>query len=99
LSLSILILSGENVVDLGAQWVHGQSGNLVYELASKHDLLNSSAILVDPSQHEFITINGEIRPKEEGGEVMRIFFEIIDKIKQVEFQEENESLGDYFVRE
>ncbi|XP_039311359.1 uncharacterized protein LOC105196041 [Solenopsis invicta] len=90
---------GVNVVELGAQWVHGQSGNLVYELASKHDLLNSSAILADPSQHEFITIYGEIRPKEEGAEIMRIFFEIMHKIKQIEFQEENESLGDYFTRE
>ena len=34
---------GEGVVDLGAQWVHGVKGNVVYEMASPLGLLDEDA--------------------------------------------------------
>ncbi|XP_018364708.1 PREDICTED: uncharacterized protein LOC108762270 isoform X3 [Trachymyrmex cornetzi] len=55
---------GENVVDLGAQWVHGESGNVVFELASKYDLLGSFAVLYDSNKHEFVTINDKVKQEE-----------------------------------
>ncbi|XP_018303236.1 peroxisomal N(1)-acetyl-spermine/spermidine oxidase-like [Mycetomoellerius zeteki] len=91
---------GENVVDLGAEWVHGESGNVVFQLASKHDLLNSSAtILDDPSKNEFVTINGEIMPSEESTKALILYDNISNKMKQIEFKNERGSLGDYFIRE
>ncbi|KYN06719.1 Peroxisomal N(1)-acetyl-spermine/spermidine oxidase, partial [Cyphomyrmex costatus] len=90
---------GKNVVDLGAEWVHGESGNIVFELASKHDLLNSLVILRDPSKHEFVTINGEIMPNEESTKTITLYENISDKIGQEEFKNETGSLGDYFIRE
>ncbi|XP_053674420.1 spermine oxidase-like [Anopheles nili] len=39
---------GDGIVDLGAQWCHGEQGNVVYELASVYpDLLKSSVVLED----------------------------------------------------
>ncbi|XP_012534082.1 uncharacterized protein LOC105835392 isoform X2 [Monomorium pharaonis] len=90
---------GEHVVDLGAQWVHGQSGNVVYELASKHNLLSSFIALLDPSRHEFANINGEIIPNEESTEALMIYFNNMNKMKQIELKEEEGSFGDYFIRE
>ncbi|XP_011160013.2 uncharacterized protein LOC105196007 isoform X2 [Solenopsis invicta] len=87
---------GEHVVDLGAQWVHGQSGNVVYEMASKHNLLSSFAVLLDPSKHEFVTINGEIIPTEESSKALMIYF---DKMEQEKLKEEKGNFGDYFIRE
>jgi len=100
LNLSILIFPGENVVDLGAQWVHGQSGNVVFELASKHDLLDSFAVLLDLSKNEFVTINSEIIPNEESSKALMTYYKnIINKVKQEELKEEEGSYGDYFTRE
>jgi len=100
LNLSILIFPGENVVDLGAQWVHGQTGNVVFELASKHDLLDSFAVLLDPSKNEFVTINGEILPNEESSQVLMSYYKnITNKMKEEDFKEEEGSYGDYFTRE
>ncbi|XP_011688274.1 PREDICTED: uncharacterized protein LOC105450226 [Wasmannia auropunctata] len=90
---------GENVVDLGAQWVHGQSGNVVFDLASKHNLLSSFAVLRDNSKHEFVTINGEIMPCEESSKALTIFENILDNVTQIELKEERGSLGDYIIRE
>ncbi|XP_011688273.1 PREDICTED: polyamine oxidase-like [Wasmannia auropunctata] len=90
---------GENVVDLGAQWVHGQIGNVVFELASKHNLLSSFAVQRDFSKQEFVTINGEIMPREDNIKILTIFENILDKLNQTEFKEERKSLGDNFIRE
>ena len=97
--MSILIFPGENVVDLGAEWVHGESGNIVFQLASKHNLLNSSAFLRDFSKCEVITINGEIMPNEESTKALTLYFNIMGKMEQVELKNETGSLGDYFIRE
>jgi monoamine oxidase len=33
---------GANVADLGAQWVHGEKDNIIYEMVSKYGLLDKS---------------------------------------------------------
>lgn len=35
---------GKNVLDLGAQWCHGQKDNVVYNLAKHHDLLEYNKV-------------------------------------------------------
>lgn len=92
-------ISAENVVELGAQWVHGQSGNVVFELVSKYDLLGSCALLLEPSKHEFVTVNGEIMPVEESSAALMIYHNILDKAKLTEFKQEKGSFGDYFIKE
>ncbi|XP_070523083.1 uncharacterized protein [Cardiocondyla obscurior] len=90
---------GENVVDLGAQWVHGETGNIVFNLASKHDLLSSGESLLDPSKHEFVTINGEIMPLEESSAALTLYFNNLDKMKQKGIEKETGNYGDFFIRE
>ncbi|XP_029660903.1 spermine oxidase-like [Formica exsecta] len=89
---------GENVVDLGAQWVHGESGNIVFELASKHNLLGSFSNLFDPTKHNFAASNGEMIPKDESSEAMMIFFDIINNAQE-KLKEETGSFGNYFIKE
>lgn len=86
------------MVDLGAQWVHGESGNVVFDLASKHDLLDSFSILFDTSKNNFVTINGEMIPKEESNEALMAYLNIMEQ-SQEELQKEKGSFGDYFIRE
>lgn len=86
-------------MDLGGQWVHGQSRNIVFELASKYDLLSLSAgQFYNPDKHEVVTIN-EIIPKEESNAVLMIYFNIIKKLNDVELETKEGSLADYFIKE
>ncbi|KMR05319.1 peroxisomal n -acetyl-spermine spermidine oxidase [Lasius niger] len=89
---------GENVVDLGAQWVHGESGNVVFELASKHNLLGSLPNLLDPTKYNFVTSKGEIITKDESNEALTIYFNIT-KNAQEELKEETGTFGNYFIKE
>lgn len=86
------------MVDLGAQWVHGESKNVVFEFASKHDLLDSFSILLDPTKHNFVSGNGEMMPKDESNEALTIYFNIL-KNGQEELKEVTGSLGNYFIKE
>lgn len=85
------------MVDLGAQWIHGESGNVVYNLASKYDILGSFDVINDPNKHTFATVNGEIIPKEESREILMMYFNIMEDA-QKELKEERGSLGDYVAR-
>ncbi|XP_067215950.1 uncharacterized protein [Linepithema humile] len=89
---------GHNVVDLGAQWIHGESENVVFNLASKHDLLDSFSNLLDPSKSHFVTVNGEMMPKEESSKALMIYLNITEQAQE-ELQKEKGSFGDYFIRE
>lgn len=86
------------MVDLGAQWVHGESGNIVFELASKHNLLGAFSNLFDPTKHNFAASNGEMIPKDESSEAMMIFFDIINNAQE-KLKEETGSFGNYFIKE
>lgn len=91
----ILNFSGDNVVDLGAQWVHGEIGNVVHELASKHDLLSSFCTFFDASKHEFFTINGEKIPERESFEALTIYYNMMKEAPD-ELSNAEGSFGDYF---
>ncbi|XP_014477867.1 PREDICTED: uncharacterized protein LOC106746142 isoform X2 [Dinoponera quadriceps] len=86
---------GSNVVDLGAQWVHGETGNIVNEFASKHNLLGSFCTFFNPSKHEFFTISGEKIPKEESIEALTIYYNMMKEAPN-ELGETEGSFGDYF---
>ncbi|XP_032672835.1 uncharacterized protein LOC116844858 isoform X2 [Odontomachus brunneus] len=86
---------GDNAVDLGAQWVHGETGNVVCELAYKYNLLGSFCTFFDASKHEFFTINGERIPKEESVEALTIYYDMM-KGAPDELSITDGSFGDYF---
>lgn len=49
---------GSNVIDLGAQWVHGERGNIIYDMVKDFQLLDSSGNIY--SNVECIRSNGEV---------------------------------------
>lgn len=97
-STCILIFVADNVVDLGAQWVHGETMNIVYSLASQHNLFGSFSHLFDPEKHIFFTINGEMIPKEEGAKALEIYNTIGEKVSNANTNQYL-NLGDFFVNE
>ncbi|XP_034936722.1 uncharacterized protein [Chelonus insularis] len=88
----------DNVVDLGAQWVHGEKKNVIHDLAAPYNLLESSHNLHDFEKHIFATSQGEIVPTEETSEVWRLFYAISDNAEKV-LKNATESYGQYFTKE
>lgn len=85
-------------MDLGAQWVHGEVKNVVYDFASKHDLLDDSlSVLFGTSKNHFITGNGEMMPEEESSKILAIYTHISTEAQE-ELKNEEGSFGDYFTR-
>ncbi|KOC63640.1 Spermine oxidase [Habropoda laboriosa] len=85
----------DNVVELGAQWVHGEHGNVVFSLASPHKLLDSSKCFNDFDRHIYVTAKGEILSKEESVETLKRYYDISQNISDEIC--EAETYGEYFV--
>ncbi|TMW44102.1 hypothetical protein DOY81_010818, partial [Sarcophaga bullata] len=51
----------DNVIDLGAQWCHGEKDNIVYELAQSHDLLESTGDVYE--SYQCVRSNREVVPE------------------------------------
>lgn len=94
----IFLFAGDNVVDLGAQWVHGERGNIVYDLAHPLKLLDSSKNLHDPTRFTFGTVNGQIIPTEQSARAIEIYYEITEKPEE-EMKKLEGSHGRYFTNE
>ena len=82
-------------MELGAQWVHGEEGNIVYKLASPHKLLDSSKCFNEYDKHVFITAKGEIFSKKESAEAFKIYYDISENISDDVYN--SESYGEYFM--
>ncbi|XP_076759373.1 peroxisomal N(1)-acetyl-spermine/spermidine oxidase [Xylocopa sonorina] len=85
----------DNIVELGAQWVHGENENIVFDLASPHQLLASSKCFNDIDSHVFVTAKGELLPKNESIEALKIYYDISENITNT--IHDAESYGEYFV--
>jgi hypothetical protein len=64
--------TGDGVVELGCQWVHGEEGNVVFSMASQHDLLTDSLVSDDYERMVFIDSSGNIVNRETGEELFDI---------------------------
>lgn len=52
-------LKGDYVLDLGGEWVHGEKGNIVFDLANPHGLLEKSdQTYFSRLVHEFVDSRG-----------------------------------------
>lgn len=81
------------MVELGAQWVHGEHGNIVFDLASPHNLLDSSRCFNDFNRHVFATAKGEIMLNVEATETLKIYYDISEQMPD---DTNAESYGEYF---
>ncbi|XP_046431547.1 possible lysine-specific histone demethylase 1 isoform X1 [Neodiprion fabricii] len=88
----------DNVVELGAEYVHGERGNISHELASRHNLLEGSNLLTNTEKWMFANSQGEIIPREQSTELLNIYHEIYTVMpnKITDFEG---SFGEYFTQE
>lgn len=85
---------GANVVDLGAQWVHGEKGNVVYELVNGSSLLDKSPYAwmgIGGKEGNYYGSDGQIKP--EYGELAELTNEIPEN-----FEEYEGSTGSHFIK-
>ncbi|XP_031842850.1 uncharacterized protein LOC116431479 [Nomia melanderi] len=87
----------DNVVELGAQWVHGEQGNVVFDLAFPQKLLDSSRCFNDVNAHVFVNAKGEVLPQKEAAEVLKIYYDISEHMSD-DVHNAN-SYGEYFVKQ
>lgn len=97
-TLEIYMFLAENVIELGAQWCHGEENNIIYSLAAPHNLLESSTNINDPTKHIFVNSLGEVLSRQESLEIQRIYYKISDTLDKVNHKPES-SYGDYFVEQ
>ncbi|XP_062543677.1 spermine oxidase-like [Armigeres subalbatus] len=82
---------GESMIDLGAQWCHGEKNNAVYELAGPLGLLESSVVA---SGNVLVKNNGEMVPKETTDRLMAVAEKIMS---EAEMSSHDGTLGDFFM--
>jgi hypothetical protein len=84
------------VLDLGAQWVHGEVGNVVFSMANKYGLLTESGteILDAP----YIDSTGKIVDQEVAKKIIGIL-SLIHKNGDTVLKDFRGSLGDYYIAE
>lgn len=85
---------GKNVVDLGAQWCHGQVDNVVHELGSKCNVFASNTAKYDGSK--FYQSDGTELSSEIGDQLMGLVIAIVEEFKD-EMQRYQGSLGNFIV--
>lgn len=84
---------GGSIVDIGGQWVHGEVGNIVYDMVKDLDLLSPSFNTYDDMT--FYLPDGTIMDKTISDKLFNIaknvLFEDVDA-------DETETVGNYFVK-
>lgn len=84
--------SGDHVIDLGAQWVHGE--NIVFDLANPHNLLESDYVR-DYEKNLFADAHGNIISPNESGNAIAIYFKLCEW-DEIDLKEWNGSYGEFF---
>uniref|UniRef100_A0A182QD83 Amine oxidase n=1 Tax=Anopheles farauti TaxID=69004 RepID=A0A182QD83_9DIPT len=70
---------GANVVDLGAQWCHGEKGNVCYELGSRYNVFDSNSARYE--RFVLTRSNGEQIPKEQSEKLLGLIWSILETHK------------------
>lgn len=96
--MNVFLNLADNVVELGAQWVHGERGNVVFNLAFPHKLLDSSETLRDFNKQIFVTPKGKIIPQERSIELLKTYYDISDHSMEA-LKNAVGSYGEYFCNE
>ncbi|TSK92915.1 Spermine oxidase [Bagarius yarrelli] len=95
----------ENIIELGANWIHGQDGNPLYQLAKEQDLLDESTAAskimclphcVTPCDYFFMEGGKQLSP-DSVDQVCSLFSKLTSKAFESELKEEHRalSLGEY----
>ena len=86
-----------NVVDLGAQWCHGEKDNVVYELATslQNDLLESNTAKYD--RFELIRSNGQVVDQAISDKLVALAVSTVELYKD-EIAQYDGSLGNFITK-
>ena len=73
--------SGDNIAELGAQWIHGQAGNPVYQFARQHNLLKDEEQTVSDDEKTglYCTNTGQVID----GDLVTLTLQKLDEIKDL----------------
>lgn len=82
----------DNVIDLGAQWCHGEKDNIVFELSMKHNLLESTGHVYE--NYKCVRSNKEVVPDNVSQRLKDIVSDSL-VTRQTDLHEFNGSLGSY----
>ncbi|XP_030642571.1 spermine oxidase-like [Chanos chanos] len=90
----------ENIIELGANWIHGQKGNPLFQLAQEHGLLSegdSARIMCQPhsvtSHDYFFREDGTQIPTEDVDEVCCFFRQLTSRAFESELEERHNGLS------
>lgn len=86
-----------NVVDLGAQWCHGEKDNVVYELATsaQNDLLESNTAKYD--RFELVRSDGRVVDKATSDKLVSLAVSTVELYKE-EIANYDGSLGNFITK-
>ncbi|KAL5280241.1 hypothetical protein ACFFRR_004298 [Megaselia abdita] len=71
---------GDNFIDLGAQWCHGEKDNIVYELVKDKNYLDSTENIYD--DYDCIRSDGEVLSETTSNKLKEILEEYLDSKKE-----------------
>ncbi|PSN36043.1 hypothetical protein C0J52_21842 [Blattella germanica] len=91
LKIVVFCCSGRDYVDLGAQWVNGEIGNVVFEMASPNNL-----IVKDIYDRVYIEPSGNVINRADGDKLTQILEDVVDSVRLLNY---TGSVGDYFDQE
>lgn len=86
---------GNNVVDLGAQWCHGEKDNVVHEMASPRNLLETARYQYDRTL--LIQSNGRVIDDNTADLLMALAISTVELYKD-EIAKQDGSLGTFIVK-
>jgi spermine oxidase len=83
-------------IDLGGQWITGQSNNLIYETYSKY--FDFGDLFVGDIEREFLLMNGKLPNENQCERISQIYEKIMDQ-SSLRMQQFNGSIGEFFTSE
>lgn len=86
---------GDCVIDAGAQFCHGELGNVVYDLAKPHNLVGTSRIHASPDEFDYNWSSGEQVDKNKSSKLNKLLNDISEN--SVECRKFNGSFGAYML--
>lgn len=85
---------GDGFIELGAQWVHGEGKNVVFELMSGRDLLHSEGLPF--TDFEFVRSSSELVDRKMSDQLYDIFRDVQKCVEGFDLKKFKHS-GDFFM--
>ncbi|XP_043470345.1 peroxisomal N(1)-acetyl-spermine/spermidine oxidase-like [Leptopilina heterotoma] len=87
---------GDKKVELGAQWVHGVEGNVVYELAAPHGVLDKGDGEAVNMHEKMMNSEGNVVNENDVKDVNEFTVKVEDELVEHAKTNKNSPLGDYY---